>query len=59
MVQYKCGRYRNRREVTRMEKVSFLLDKEVLEDIKQLATDQQRSISFIVRNLVEKGLNKG
>ena len=41
-----------------MEKVSFLLDKEVLEDIKQLATDQQRSISFIVRNLVQKGLNK-
>ncbi len=41
-----------------MEKVSFLLDKEVLKDIKQLATDQQRSISFIVRNLVQKGLNK-
>lgn len=41
-----------------MEKVSFLLDKEVLKDIKQLATEQQRSISFIVRNLVEKGLNK-
>lgn len=41
-----------------MEKVSFLLDKEVLKDIKQLATEQQRSISFIVRDLVEKGLNK-
>lgn len=41
-----------------MEKVSFLLDKEALKDIKQLATDQQRSISFIVRNLVQKGLNK-
>lgn len=41
-----------------MEKVSFLLDKEVLKDIKQIATDQQRSISFIVRNLVQKGLNK-
>ncbi len=41
-----------------MEKVSFLLDKEVLKDIKQLATEQQRSISFIVRNLVQKGLNK-
>lgn len=41
-----------------MEKVSFLLDKEVLKDIKQLAIEQQRSISFIVRNLVQKGLNK-
>lgn len=42
-----------------MEKVSFLLDKEVLKDIKQIAEQDQRSISFILRNLVEKGLNKG
>ena len=41
-----------------MEKVSFLLDEEVLKEVRQIAAENERSVGFILRNLVDKGLNK-
>ncbi|CEN26230.1 hypothetical protein [Paraclostridium sordellii] len=41
-----------------MKKVSFLLDEEVLKEVRQIAVANDRSVGFILRNLVDKGLNK-
>lgn len=41
-----------------MEKVTVLIKEDVLKEIKQRATDNERSVGFIVRELINKGLDK-
>ena len=39
-----------------MEKVTALIKEDVLKEIKQRAKDNDRSVCFIVRELINKGL---
>lgn len=39
-----------------MEKVTALIKKDVFQEIKQRAKDNERSVGFIVRELINKGL---
>ena len=41
-----------------MEKVTALIKKDVFQEIKQRAKDNERSVCFIVRELINKGLDR-
>ncbi|CEN26634.1 hypothetical protein [Paraclostridium sordellii] len=41
-----------------MEKITVLIKKDVLKEVKQMADADERSVGFVIRDLVDKGLNK-
>lgn len=41
-----------------MDKVTFLIDEDILREVKEIAKVNKRSVGFIIRELVNKGLDK-
>lgn len=41
-----------------MEKITILINEDVLKEVRQIAAANERSVGFVIRELVDKGLNK-